>query len=68
MFAFKHMTVIVVINIVTVGKITLTSGFRRAADEICAVVEYYAPSSGNPLPTFRDNVSIPSFLLGLLDP
>jgi hypothetical protein len=38
--------------------------------EICALLGYYAASSGNPLPTIQDNVSVPmvSFLLGLLDP
>jgi hypothetical protein len=39
---------------------TLTSGFRRDADEICALLRYNAASNGNPLPTFRDNVSVPS--------
>jgi hypothetical protein len=28
--------------------------------EICALLGYYAAPSGNPLPTFRDNVSVPS--------
>jgi hypothetical protein len=28
--------------------------------EICALLGYNAASSGNPLPTFRDNVSVPS--------
>jgi hypothetical protein len=28
--------------------------------EICAPLGYYAASSGNPLPTFRDHVSFPS--------
>jgi hypothetical protein len=28
--------------------------------EIGALLGYYAASSGNPLPTFRDNVSVPS--------
>jgi hypothetical protein len=27
--------------------------------EICALLRYNATSSGNPLPTFRDNVSVP---------
>jgi hypothetical protein len=42
--------------------------------EICALLGYYAASISNPLPTFRDNVSVPfqgsisEFLLGLLDP
>jgi hypothetical protein len=38
----------------------ITSGFRRHAGEICALRGYYVPLSGNPLPTFRDNVSVPS--------
>jgi hypothetical protein len=29
--------------------------------EIYALLGYYAASSGNPLPTFRDNVSTPDF-------
>jgi hypothetical protein len=29
-------------------------------DEICALLEYYAVSSNNPLPTFRDSVSAAS--------
>ena len=29
-------------------------------DKICALLGYYAASIGNPLPTFRDNVSVPS--------
>jgi hypothetical protein len=28
--------------------------------EICALLAYYATSCGNCLPTFRDNVSVPS--------
>jgi hypothetical protein len=50
------------------------SGFPRDVDDICGLLGYYAASSGNPLPTFRENVSLPSsrvkkyFLLGLLDP
>jgi hypothetical protein len=35
-------------------------GFRRDADEICVLLGYYAASNGNTLPTFRDNVSVPS--------
>jgi hypothetical protein len=35
-------------------------GFRCDVDEICALLGCYAASSGNPLPTFRDNVSVPS--------
>jgi hypothetical protein len=29
------------------------SGLRRDVDEICALLAYYATSSGNLLPTFR---------------
>jgi len=36
------------------------SGFRYEADENCAFVGHYAASSGNSLPTFRDNLSVPS--------
>jgi hypothetical protein len=36
-----------------------TSGFRREADENCALLSYYAASSGNSLPTFWDNQSVP---------
>ena len=28
--------------------------------EICVLLGYYAASNGNPLPTFRGNVSVPS--------
>ena len=41
-------------------QVAVFSRFRRDVDEICALLGYYAPSSGNPLPTFRDNVSVPS--------
>jgi hypothetical protein len=39
---------------------TLISGFRRDVDEICALLGYYAASYGNCIPTFWDNVSVPS--------
>jgi hypothetical protein len=32
----------------------------HTADEICALLGCYAASSGNPLPTFRNNLSVPS--------
>jgi hypothetical protein len=38
----------------------LISGFRRDVDEICGLLGYYTASRGNYLPTFRDNVSVPS--------
>jgi hypothetical protein len=33
---------------------------RKVGFEICALLGYNAASSGNPLPTFRNNVSVPS--------
>ena len=36
------------------------SGFRREVAKNCALVGYYAASSGNFLPTFRDNLSVPT--------
>jgi hypothetical protein len=39
--------------------ISVISGFRRDADEICALLAYYTASNVNPLPTFRDNVLVP---------
>jgi hypothetical protein len=38
----------------------LVSGFRRDVDEICALLGYYSASCGKCLPTFRENVSVPS--------
>jgi hypothetical protein len=37
----------------------MTSGFRRDVDEICALLGYYSAYSGNSVPTFRDNLSVP---------
>jgi hypothetical protein len=34
------------------------SGVRHDAADICALLGHYAASSGNPPPTFRDNVSV----------
>jgi len=36
------------------------SGWTVFQDENCAPLRYYAASSGNYLPTFRDNLSVPS--------
>ena len=36
------------------------SGFRPEIDENCSLLNYSAASSGNFLPTFRDNLSVPS--------
>jgi len=35
-------------------------GFLRKVDENCALLGYYAASSGNSLPTFRNNLSVPT--------
>jgi hypothetical protein len=40
--------------------VCVISGFRRDVDENCDLLGYYAPSSGNFIPTFRDNLSVPS--------
>jgi hypothetical protein len=36
------------------------SGFRRAVDEISALLRCDAALSGSSVPTFRDNLSVPS--------
>jgi hypothetical protein len=47
------------VNVGTVERrLRAIPGFRRDVD-ICALLEYYAASSGNSLPTFRDNVLVP---------
>jgi hypothetical protein len=45
---FPYVTELVALSVI--------SGFRRDVDEICALLGYYAASSDNPLPTFRDNI------------
>jgi len=35
-------------------------GFRREVVENCALLVYYAASSGNSIPTLLDNLSVPS--------
>jgi hypothetical protein len=44
------------------------SGFRRAAEEKLALLGYYPMSSGNFLPPFPDNLSVPTWLfkMGLI--
>jgi hypothetical protein len=39
------------------------SGSRREADEKCALLGCYAASGGKFLPTFRDNLSLQSWIL-----
>jgi hypothetical protein len=41
--------------------LSVISGFRRNVDEIYALLGYYAAPNGKPLPTFRYNVSVPSW-------
>jgi len=36
------------------------SGFRSVGDENCVLLGCYEASSGNVLPMFRDNLSVPS--------
>jgi hypothetical protein len=55
----------------------MISGFRCDVDEFLSLLGYYAASSGNPVTTFRDNLSAPylrvknfkqkGFILGLHD-
>jgi len=47
-------------EMVNTSVICVISGFRREVDENCARLGYYAASSGNFLPKFRDNLSVPS--------
>jgi hypothetical protein len=50
------------ITLFSVEKYTscLISGFRREVAENYVLLGYYAASSGNFLPTFQDNLSVPS--------
>ena len=41
------------------------SDFRREVDENCAVLGYYTASSGDYLPTFRDNLSVRNYYYSL---
>jgi len=41
---------------------SIVSGFRHDADENCAFVSYYAASSVNFSPAFRENPSVPKHL------
>ena len=51
----------------TLRLMSVISVFRLEVDENCAILGYYAVSSGNSLPTFRDSFSVPSSG-GILDP
>jgi len=39
----------------------IATELNHAALENCALLAYYAASSGNSLPTFRHNLSVPDF-------
>ena len=41
-------------------RIGVISGFRRGVSETRVLLGYYAAYSGNSLPTFRDNLSVPT--------
>jgi hypothetical protein len=41
-------------------RIIFISGFHRDVDEICALLGYYVVLCGNCLPTFWDNIAVPS--------
>ena len=45
---------------VNCGVYCVISRFRREVDENCALLGYYAASSGNNVPTLRDNLSVTS--------
>ena len=45
---------------VSTAVICMISGFLRYVDENCTRLGYYAVSGGNFLPTFWDNLSVPS--------
>jgi len=34
--------------------------FKKKSEEKCVLLDYFVESSGNPLPTFRDNLSVQS--------
>jgi hypothetical protein len=51
---------IIAAKYVQIQKLCVFSGFRREVEENCALLDYDAASSGNFLPTFRDNVLVPS--------
>jgi len=49
------------LSLIELGNINgaVISGLRCDLYEICALVGYYAQYSGNSVPTFRDNLSVP---------
>jgi hypothetical protein len=55
-----YLTTLAVVEIDMVGEMNgkATSGFCREVAENCALLGHYAPSNGNYLPMFRDNLSV----------
>jgi hypothetical protein len=46
--------------LVQLHKLFVKEGMKYAYGQNCALLGYYGASSGNFLPTFRDNLSVPS--------
>jgi hypothetical protein len=40
--------------------LSVISGFRRNVNETCSLSGFYAAWNGNSIPTFRNNLSVPS--------
>jgi hypothetical protein len=63
MFQIAELLCVVLRAVTAVNKLDfrlcVISGFHHEVDEKCALLGYYAASSGNPLPTFRDDISVP---------
>jgi hypothetical protein len=59
-FLSTHCIYVFYVDLRTNSDCCLNSGFRRAVNENCALLSCYAASSGISLPTFRDNLSVPS--------
>jgi hypothetical protein len=46
--------------VILLTKVVVAVAAAAAVVDICALLRCYAASSGNPLPTFRHNISVPS--------
>jgi hypothetical protein len=57
---FAHKVHIPLLGLVINSFSSAISGFRRHADEICALLGHYAALSGSSVSTFQDNLSIAS--------
>jgi len=69
----RHIIILCTHSIVSLYFLILCviSGFHHNVDKICALLGYYAAYSGNSLPTFQDNLLVPSSkvkISKLLDP